>query len=64
MDETIDMWGTESSLNFGTIDVMVIPCNVMETELGGKKDKIPENCNRDKTELAKYLSNSYNLVTY
>lgn len=53
--ESIEIWGTESSGNFGAVDIMVVPCAVMETELGGKQDRIPKSCNRDKEKLAEYL---------
>lgn len=54
-DETVEIWGKESSGNYGAVDIMVLPCAVMETEIGGKEDRIPKNCNRDKEKLAEYL---------
>ena len=63
-DETINIYGTKSSGNSAQIDVKILPCHISTLYFGLEEDGIPENCNRNKTELAKYLGNMYNIVTY
>ena len=43
----IDFFGVESSGTYSELDVVVMPCNVMGTPLGGLEDKIPEECVAD-----------------
>ena len=51
----IELFGEDPADNTKTIDFMLLPCNMKETLLGGKEDRIPEDCNWDRNELTKYL---------
>lgn len=62
-NEALQLYGSEAKGDFSALDVAVIPCHMKETLIGREVDNIPTNCNRDQEELAKYLSNSYNLLT-
>ena len=59
------MYGSETSGNFGSLDIMIVPCHFKETVMGGKVDKIPPNCNRDKDKFIDYIGHAaVNLVSY
>ena len=49
-----ELAGEDPAINSKNIDVMLLPCNM---KLGDftEDHRIPENCNRDKEELIKYL---------
>ena len=51
----IELQGEDPADNTKTLDIMLLPCNMKETMLGGKEDAIPEDCNYDRDELIKYL---------
>lgn len=43
----IDLYGEDPADNTKTIDIMLLPCNMKLTLLGGTEDRIPEDCNWD-----------------
>lgn len=53
--KNVVLYGEEPSINMKTIDIMLLPCMMKETMLGGKVDRIPDECNWDRDELVKYL---------
>ena len=55
--------GTEMSGMFNAIDVMVVPCAVKLTLIGGKEDRIPKECEMDRDKSINWFQN-FNFVTY
>ena len=51
----VELNGEDPAINTRTIDVMLLPCNMKETMLGGEVDRIPDECNWDRKKLIKYL---------
>ena len=47
--------GTEKKANFRVLDIMMVPCGLRETIIGGIEDRVPEDCNYDKEALIEYL---------
>ena len=43
----IEMQATPYKKNFKAMDIMLVPCGMRETLLGGTEDRIPEDCNYD-----------------
>ena len=62
-DKDYSLRGTESQGYFNVIDVMVVPCAVKLTLLGGESDRIPEDCEMDREESIKWLGN-FNILSY
>ena len=48
--------GTEKKANYRVLDIMMVPCGLRETTIGGTEDRVPEDCNYDKEALIEYLS--------
>ena len=40
---------------YRALDVILWPCGIKETNYGGEKDNIPDDCNYDKQEMVDYL---------
>ena len=59
----IELYGEDPQDNTRTIDIMLLPCNMRETLLGGTEDRIPADCNWEKDELIKYLG-PLRMLTY
>ena len=49
IDWTDDLYlqGTYSDERFSTIDIVMLPCNYIHTNLGFKDDKVSDKCNPD-----------------
>ena len=48
--------GTEADANFRVVDIMMVPCGMRETTIGGDEDRVPQDCNYDREALTGYLS--------
>ena len=59
----IELRGTEMSGMFNTLDVMVVPCAVKLTLIGGKEDRIPPECEMNREKSMSWFQN-FNIVTY
>jgi len=53
--EGVQFYGTESSGTFSELDIIIMPCNIMGTILGGTEDKIPKECIPDLAKQLEYL---------
>ena len=62
-DKDYSLRGSESQGYFNVIDVMVVPCAVKLTLMGGVSDRIPEDCEMDREESIKWLGN-FNILSY
>ena len=45
----------ESQPSYRGLDIMMIPCSQPETLIGGKEDRIPDNCEFDRDKVIEYL---------
>ena len=59
----ISIFGNELDRNHTRFEIVVLPCNHRLTQLGGKDDRIPQNCIEDQGEQIKYLG-SLNMLAY
>ena len=48
-DESLELYGTEASGNYGLIEISVVPCNVRLSleSIGGVEDRIDPDCRWD-----------------
>ena len=59
----LSLRGREYTGTFNAIEVMIVPCATKLTLMGGKEDRIPEDCESDKQVTIDWLE-SFNIVTY
>ena len=43
--------GNENSARYHAMDIMMVPCGMRETIIGGTEDRVPEDCNYDREAL-------------
>lgn len=53
--DAIKLLGDPYKPSFKAMDIMFLPCSMRETLIGGKEDRIPDDCNYNQTELFDYL---------
>ena len=56
--------GNANSASYRGMDIMIVPCGMRETKLGGTEDKVPEDCNYDREAFMKYLGSIQMLMYF
>ena len=59
----IKIFGAYNGAYHSVLDVMLVPCNVKNTVLGGEEDNIPTDCNWDRQAAIDYIGD-LNIVAY
>ena len=56
--------GNENSASYRAMDIMIVPCGMRETIIGGTEDRVPEDCNYDRDAFMKYLGSIQMLMYF
>jgi len=64
--ETADLsfYGVEASGDYSELDIVILPCNVRLTPMGGFEDRIDPQCKGNLEEQIKYIGPMNMLVYY
>ena len=63
-NDDIVISGDETDATYRSLDIMLVPCGMQETILGGTEDRIPDDCNYDKDALIEYLGSIQMMMYY
>ena len=55
--DDIKIWGEDHHTNYRYIDIVLVPCNYIHTEVGWTEDKITPECLSDREKAEDYLKN-------
>ena len=58
------MRGAEEGGDHTESDILAVPCHLRETAIGGSKDNILKDCERDPDAVFEYLSNMSTVAWY